>query len=549
MRKHKFKSKRIKDLRDLNKKSFSPIISVILSLVIAVIIVGSILSWGLITTSNSLDKSQEIYKEDPTLTGYIYTSNPQPESYIVKNLSDKDVIITKYEIVAPQDSEILNKPITLDDPVNLNSGSMVSVPIICNPDESFKVNLITSDGKYITVPINNSNYQSNSCFNNTEIPDPVCLGITDNGSGKIEEDPFVICSVDDLNNVRNGLGKHYKLGKNLDLGVSPYNEGEGFEPIGSDDSGFEGSFNGNNYTISNLYINLPENDNIGLFGYIKYTESKMIEIKNLILTDVNIIGSNNVGSIVGNFMWFSILSTVHSSGTISGNSAIGGLIGINNRAGFNSDGGDINSSSFNGNIYCGSDCGGLVGLGYGNIENSYSNIKIISSESDVGGIVGYKRGDIINSYSIGEIVSSEGNDIGGLVGYNRGGITDSYSFCNVSGNNYVGGLVGYNGELTPPPIRLPEGIIFSSYSAGSVIGNENYGGLLGGGDISRIYYIIYDTNTSGQSDNDGRGVPKTTTEMKTQDTFTDWNFTDIWGIEEGITYPYLRNNTQDPLPE
>jgi len=39
-----------------------------------------------------------------------------------------------------------------------------------------------------------------------------------------------------------------------------------------------------------------------------------------------------------------------------------------------------------------------------------------------------------------------------------------------------------------------------------------------------------------------KGTPKTTAEMKTQSTYTDWDFTDIWGIDPTINdgYPYLR---------
>jgi hypothetical protein len=49
------------------------------------------------------------------------------------------------------------------------------------------------------------------------VPDPVCLGAKDNGTGDTNSNPIVICTVDDLNNVRNGLNKHYKLGRNLDF--------------------------------------------------------------------------------------------------------------------------------------------------------------------------------------------------------------------------------------------------------------------------------------------------------------------------------------------
>jgi len=33
---------------------------------------------------------------------------------------------------------------------------------------------------------------------------------------------------------------------------------------------------------------------------------------------------------------------------------------------------------------------------------------------------------------------------------------------------------------------------------------------------------------------------KTTSEMKTESTFAGWDFINIWNINEGINYPYLR---------
>jgi len=59
-----------------------------------------------------------------------------------------------------------------------------------------------------------------------------------------------------------------------------------------------------------------------------------------------------------------------------------------------------------------------------------------------------------------------------------------------------------------------------------------------GGTISDSYY---DSNTSGQSDDDGRGVPKTTAQMMDPDTFTGWDFTDTWEITEGATRPSLQS--------
>ena len=46
----------------------------------------------------------------------------------------------------------------------------------------------------------------------------------------------------------------------------------------------------------------------------------------------------------------------------------------------------------------------------------------------------------------------------------------------------------------------------------------------------------YDINTSGCSDT-GKGEPKTTAEMTHQATFVGWDFSSIWKIEEGKSYP------------
>jgi hypothetical protein len=45
------------------------------------------------------------------------------------------------------------------------------------------------------------------------------------------------------------------------------------------------------------------------------------------------------------------------------------------------------------------------------------------------------------------------------------------------------------------------------------------------------------------------GTGKITSEMKTQSTFTDWDFDTVWDVIEGTTYPYLRDNIPETLPQ
>ena len=82
-------------------------------------------------------------------------------------------------------------------------------------------------------------------------------------------------------------------------------------------------------------------------------------------------------------------------------------------------------------------------------------------------------------------------------------------------------------------------------------GNSNNGGLIGINDAGTVTASFYDSDTSGQSDDTGKGEPRTTAEMTTQATFTDagWDFTGedvngtefIWDIDGAVQagYPYL----------
>jgi len=53
------------------------------------------------------------------------------------------------------------------------------------------------------------------------------------GGTGIEADPYLICTADQLNNIREDLTAYYKLVNDIDLDVDPYNDAEGWEPIGS----------------------------------------------------------------------------------------------------------------------------------------------------------------------------------------------------------------------------------------------------------------------------------------------------------------------------
>ncbi|MEI7718296.1 MAG: hypothetical protein WCI72_00380 [archaeon] len=175
---------------------------------------------------------------------------------------------------------------------------------------------------------------------------------------------------------------------------------------------------------------------------------------------------------------------------------------------------------------------GLFGRFAGNISNvGLININISGGQL-VGGLVGQSSGIISNSYTTGKVNGYVGN-IGGLVGQQAGGvISNSYSLAEVISANYgCGGLVG----------NLNSGTISNSYSAGSVSCSSSIGGFIGIKDGGEVYKSFYNNETSGLNDNDGRGIPKTTVQMKDLSIFSTngWDFANIWGISSSINDGYL----------
>lgn len=108
-------------------------------------------------------------------------------------------------------------------------------------------------------------------------------------------------------------------------------------------------------------------------------------------------------------------------------------------------------------------------------------------------------------------------------------VTNSYSTVSIIGNTRLGGLVGH---LSAYSTSSNKTIVTNSYSSGYTTITNNY----------------WDMNTSGKTTSSG-GTGKTSEEMKLQETFTSWDFINIWAINAETTYPYLRSNTQSPLPE
>lgn len=279
------------------------------------------------------------------------------------------------------------------------------------------------------------------------------------GSGT-ENDPWHIGRPDHLHNIRDYLGaqhsnKHFIQTHDIDMDVAPWNEDNGWLPIGDagDDGGnrFHGHFDGDGYVISNLMMN-RNISYTGLFGYISGAT-----IKNLALEDVDFRGGGYRSGTVSGLAENSTIENTYVTGSVSVNgSQTAGFIGAAWACNITDSWADIEYTTANSwdGIFIGTcygnttvrncftlgsftqtaesrqNLGAFIGmLTSATVENSYSRATInVPAESNrVGSFIGRNlNGTITNCYATGRLTAGEGSNTGGLTGDNGGGCETSY---------------------------------------------------------------------------------------------------------------------------
>jgi hypothetical protein len=213
--------------------------------------------------------------------------------------------------------------------------------------------------------------------------------------------------ITDLDFDTNGNGQ-------ADSGDNYWDVGKGWIPIWNDGEPFDhadnlpwvGYFDGNNHTISNLYVKRFFS-NSGLFGVI----GPGSRVERVGLLSANVQGSRNTGGLVGQNNGGAIGSS-YVTGKITGGAWTGGLVGENNR-------GTVTGSYFVGTVSGSTGVGGLVGANRdGQIANSYATGRVSGDYSRVGGIVGQNFGNVVTSYATAHVAGpAVVSEVGGLLGY------------------------------------------------------------------------------------------------------------------------------------
>lgn len=373
----------------------------------------------------------------------------------------------------------------------------------------YKEGSCSSDAAGSTI-VAAANYTTESSFEGFDFtntwrmgPNYPVLRHTFSGGDGSQSNPYIVKSVADLDHIKDDVTKHYKLGHDINYFGSETNL---FTPIGTTAAPFTGSFDGNGYTVSNIYIKntTSPGEPVGFFG----SAAAGSVIKNFTLTGTvmnedttNNPNTNNTGGIVG----FSEgkLFQCHNNAVVIGKYNVGGVVG---RLGYQ-------YTSYTAETFP-------------TIEQCSNHSVVIAAEETAGGIVGRAYGLITNSFNDGNV---------------------SVSDPLTSGHIYSGGIAGsLHGASGSETSRIEychsQGLITAYAYVGSLIGYKQ------GGNINKCYY--YESScyvgTKGYNMNGAVGTSSGTTtaagsaslndeQRNVPSNYGDWEFGTIW--MKGENYP------------
>lgn len=396
----------------------------------------------------------------------------------------------------------------------------------------------------------------------------------EDGETEVPEGYVPIYTVEDLDNVRNNLSGDYILMNDIKIPGGGTDENNyncintNFTPI---DGNFTGTFDGNGYTLSNLFISDGALYN-GLFSEVSGT------IRNLNMYGVvstcgdvctgGIAGQLNYGGVIENCQFDGqVILTLFEDSSGTEPLTVGGIAGIVNS-------GRIRNCTNYGDVAISYDeyqnnpfiratyVGGIAGQwdaglsSEAELENcaNYGNIILTNNgPAVVGGVLGYGYGRYglkINAcfnagcLYVGQTETAGGKTvtIGGVVGELSGGwypsvITNVYNIgywdITSPADLCLGGVVG----------TLTNSSLTGAYNAGTVFHNADatIGGIAGQLDDASTFEIVYFPELYASARADAETVDgRYTWEELRQSWLYDTNVFEqpTWILEEGENYPY-----------
>lgn len=259
----------------------------------------------------------------------------------------------------------------------------------------------------------------------------------------------------DVNDGNSYEGKYFKMTSSFSCWIEPFTPiGGKYYTVGSGSNSstgsrqFRGDFNGNGYTINDLYI-CPTEDfyGIGLFGEL----GAGAHVSNLTIASsqitTTIMGWGNCGAIAG---------TVNSDAIIYNCHVKEGVVV------------SVDPNDLAQNVQNSSDFGGIAGENFGIINQCTSMAKVTNADingvNTLGGIVGLNGGKVWSCINLGSVIGSD--KVGGIAGKNSGAyeFDDNYyhsipAIGAVNGTDVEGatwmGTVSFSGGLSASVIATP----------------------------------------------------------------------------------------------
>ncbi len=351
-----------------------------------------------------------------------------------------------------------------------------------------------------------------------------------------EKNPWKIANLDDLQGIDCATqnynydyevddDQHFELINDIDASATSqwnpnyeYNEQteqyeveyyQGFEPIGNNES-FSGRFHGNGHKITNLYINRPNDENVGLFGYVSDGVLESIALENPEVT-----GGANVGALVGYFYEYDY-----------SNSGEGGKLQNVYATGVDVDGG--------------TNIGGLIGYA----ENSYDTILNTYVTGTVSCDQFYGDQTVLNTnflfVNTAHAQVSEGPKAGGLLGINYysslvNSFADVIMNCRAQSHSYHAPSFISTVHAFDPQVN----------TIGGLIGQSN------GGNVTNSYFTDSNKNNGiGTLESGGASAFMVSTHAiyGTVDVNNPWDFEAVWNTLDGTALPTLRHRTPTSPP-
>ena len=381
-----------------------------------------------VTNNSNLNYDISVYSENVDSSIKYYVKNSDTFSNVVGNknkyyLSSKNILSgTNYivKVIDSYNNDITSKFNIVKNKDLINNYSNFTLILNSKLDDTnFNVN-IYSDG-YIDNDYDESSIEGSGSLNN----------------------PYLIKKVEDLRYLNNS-SDYFKLMNNIDLYYDTtnkdgyfYNNTRGF--ISYD---FNGHFDGNNYTISNMY-----SYNGGLFNKLNnaYISNVKLDNFNIIVTS----SDNNYSGILSSYMKNSSINNVEINnskiesdkytGTLSGYAE--GNIYINNI---------LINSDINGGEYTGGLIGSIIINGDVNISNTFINDSNIVGKHNAytGSLIGYvliyTSSNNINIYN-NNTYTNVNKIIGTLINYNN--VLYNYRYNNILENTSIDNFNYYDRSI------------------------------------------------------------------------------------------------------